>query len=152
MKRLFSALLAAAAVIAALPGTASAIPAFVNASDCFRTAHPQDVVASLTPGGSPHQSVQLRCGDYTSGVIHIDAGHPIAENGADDVNVNACFNHIFSRNYYEVPAANGNVALRYDRSHGGHATLVYNKGSGNVVTMFTSDGPSGNNWRGCATG
>src|SRR4051794_10063664 len=69
----------------------------VGASDCFSWAAPSELVASTTPGGAPNQSVQLRCGDFSQGVFHIDQGHPIAEDGSDDVNVNGCFNHIWSR-------------------------------------------------------
>lgn len=123
-----------------------------GASECFHGAPTGELIASLTPGGSPSQEVKLTCGTPTYGVLHIDSGHPIDENGADDVNVNGCFNHIFARPYYEIPASPGYTGIQYKRSDGGTASLIWQNSDGQVITMFTSDAPSGNNWHACATG
>lgn len=93
--------------------------------------------------------VTLYCGDHTKGILHIDDAHPIAENGADDVNIVRCMNNIISYGT-SVSASSGNSARRITRRSGGYAQIVWINSSKNVLTMYTSDG-AGNNWAACAS-
>ena len=117
------------------------------ASACLSgDAGPFDLVWKGDRNGGP-PLLRLTCGLPTgTGVLHIDASHPIAEDGTDDTNLRRCANNIV-RSGQEVEAANGNRALQIRRSDGGSATIVYQERDGSVVTMFTSDS---NNWRACA--
>jgi hypothetical protein len=93
-----------------------------------------------------YAGVNLKCGDPSKGVIHIDASHPIAEDGRDDVHVDRCMNNILA--YGKSVSANaGNAAKRITRSSGGYAQLVWDSSTKDVITMYTSDS---NNWTACA--
>lgn len=134
----------------ALTGTANAqgLGDFVGASECFSTAPPSATVyAVLEPGFG----VGLLCGDPTRGVIHIDQGHPIAEDGSDDETIPRCMFNILTRSdRYEIAPSNPRYeGLQIRRPSGGTATIIYDPENGQVVTMFTS-GDLGNDWAACA--
>lgn len=128
------------------PTMASAQQFLFPASACFVSAAPRDVVFRVFGNGGELQA-ELSCGDFTYGVIHIDADHEIKADGSDDDNVSACMLTIMSFGQ-EVPAATGNRAYRITRqSGGGTATIVVRDSDLQVVSMFTSDS---NNWAACA--
>lgn len=118
----------------------------VTASSCLTgDSGPRERVATSN-GPSFFSNVILYCGDPTKGVLHINAAHPISEDGSDDVNVRDCHNNIMFRGD-EIPAAAGNRAWQIARPTGGSATLVFDSESNETITMFTSDS---NNWAACA--
>lgn len=144
----------ALAIISALglvapSGVASAqdLADFVGASECFSSAPPSATVYRII---EPGFGVGLLCGDQTQGVVHIDAAHPIAEDGSDDENIRRCMFNIFTRtDRYEIPANDPYLGVQIRRPTGGTATAIYNPGNGRVISMYTSDG-LGNNWAACA--
>lgn len=86
------------------------------------------------------------------GVLHVVGGarpHPISRE--DNLVFNQCLGVIFGKaDHYEVPADPGNVALQVRVRTGATATAVWEASTREVITVFTSDGPQGNNWQGCA--
>lgn len=120
------------------PGAAEA--ANTSASACLQGLEgPYTVVNSY--GG-----LNLKCGDPTKGILHINADHPINEDGADDVHIDQCMNNIVA---YGAPAAAnpGNSSKRITRPSGGYAQIVWDSDTKDVITMYTSDS---NNWAACA--
>lgn len=132
-------------VMTASSGSAAAQEVLVPASSCLTgDSGPRGLVVA-TNGPTFFSNLYLYCGDPTKGIIHINAEHPIKEDGSDDENVANCARNIMHRGS-EIPAAQGNRAYRITRAEGGSATLVWDENS-NEVIMFTSDN---NNWAACA--
>lgn len=126
--------------------SAAAQDTIFPASACFSgEAGPRDVVV-VSNGPTFFSNVYLYCGDPTKGVIHIDAGHPIDENGADDEAVRQCHQNVMHFGH-EVTANPGNRAWQIDRPDGGTATVVFDEDTLETITMFTSDS---NNCAACA--
>lgn len=138
--------LALIAMVIGPAGTAAAQDVIYRPSACFNgDAGPRDTV-SVANGPSFFTNVILYCGDPTKGVIHIDAEHPIAEDGSDDENVQDCHKNVMFRGE-EVRANAGNRAWQVARPSGGTATVVFDADTLETITMFTSDS---NNWAACA--
>lgn len=134
-----AASVSAASVFLFTPAAAEAA-ARTSASACLQgLSGPYDLVNSY--GG-----LNLKCGDPTKGVLHIDSSHPINEDGADDVHINRCMNNIVGLG---VPrAASGGIsAKRITRPSGGWAQIIWDSGTKDVLSMYTSEN---NNWAACA--
>lgn len=100
-------------------------------------------------------TVSLFCGrgeHGVDGVLHIIGGarpHPIR--AQDDEVFEECLEAIF-REGRPTNADAGNLALAKTLRSGAVGTVVWNSTSNRIVTAYTSDGPQGNNWSGCAAG
>lgn len=124
-----------------------AIPMTVVApSRCFHGATSADSIA-----GAEDPDIIYTCGSPSEGVVRTGHEHPVDQNGADDQNLPLCFYNVIIGPHDTVPSGPGTVALRWTRPNGNSATVVYRNGDGHVVTMYTNDGPAGNNWSGCNT-
>jgi hypothetical protein len=120
--------------------TAAEAAANTSASACLQGFEGPSVIVNSYGG------LNLRCGDPTKGILHIDSSHPINEHGADDVHVDRCMNNIVGLGS-PVSANPGNAAKRITRPSGGWAQIVWDTGTKDVITMYTSDN---NNWAACA--
>lgn len=117
-------------------------------SQClFGESEPYERAWGLEPNNGA-QPIQLLCGTPMKGVLHIDGSHPIP---ADQDNLFIwCGVNILTKLHEDVPANPGHVAIKMNRTDGQSATMVWEESTGDVITLFTSDSPQGNNWAGCA--
>jgi hypothetical protein len=138
--RLISQAAAAGLLLAVSAPALPALASTTSASACLNGySGPYDLVNS-------YAGINLKCGDPSKGVLHIDASHPIATNGRDDVHVDRCMDNILAYGR-SVTANPGNTAKRITRSSGGYAQIVWDSRTKDVITMYTSDS---NNWTACA--
>lgn len=146
-EKLASVLAAIATLLLASAQVAAAEEA--TPSQCLNGERPPaTVVAQVGINPPTGEWIYLRCGTpIGTGVLHIDAEHPVAGQDADFV---TCFATIFTRGAYRGPGNTSDLTV-WDRSFGrdGVAVAVYENSTGNVVTMYT-EGAVSNDWRGCA--
>lgn len=124
-------------------GVAEARPVLVE--DCLNgDALPSDTVGTYDAGGV---RITLRCGSpISTGVLHIDAEHPIGDKEFDFLR---CVFKVFENGAFK---GQGNrpelVVWDHEFAPGRFAEGVYDKGSGDIVTVYTR-GAVSNDWAAC---
>lgn len=150
LRRILGTFVVVLAMSIAVASPAAAAGRLVPVQDCLDgDAGPFDYAVQVQAGG--FTIFELRCGDPTKGVLHIDAGHPI-EPGSE-VAFKDCIQNIVSGR--DVGPGNPpNSVVRTWAYRGGTGTIVYDDSSDTkvILTAYTSNGPRGNNWRDCALG
>jgi hypothetical protein len=110
---------------------------------------PTDTIAGW---GRDDNTYQLRCGDPTKGLLHIDAGHGPLEGAPGDVFIN-CLGKIIQFGTDEGPGNPTNSTLfqvSYSSGSGGKAVALVDNGSGDVLTAYTSG--TSREWSDCVAG
>ncbi len=108
---------------------------------------PHDLVQTwILSSSNPDQSIQLRCGDPTKGVLHIDHDHPITS----DAKFLTCLDKVFFRGHAAGAGTSaGTTQWKYSFT-GGTATAVYINSTGDILTAYASGNTKSNNWTACA--
>lgn len=137
-------LTAPSAAHASVQGTPLQAAAHTSASACLQGFD------GPTATVNSYSGITLKCVDNTKGVLHIDADHPIKENGTDDVHVNQCMDNILAYGS-DISASTGNTGKRTTLRNGRTATIIWRTSQKDVVTMYTN-GSVSNDWALCAAG
>ena len=156
--------LAAASLLVAHPAVASAgvLPASAPAAhvsvrpqlpgidECIEgLLLPSDVIAGW---GRDNKTYQLRCGDPTKGLLHIEEGHGPLSGSTGDTFIN-CLGKIIQVGTDEGPGNPPNSTLfqiNYTSGRGGKAVALVDNASGDVLTAYTSGAT--NEWSNCVAG
>lgn len=133
--------------------TAEVTP-LATVADCFvGDAGPYDIVGgpwSVQPPAG--YTVQLRCGDPTKGVLHIEASHPVEGNTA---NFSGCVDNVLRYgSYLQEGTAPGSIVWQYQYAVAGgtlSASVVFDSNTGDVLTAYAGGG-QGNDWTRCNAG
>jgi hypothetical protein len=157
-------LVAAPTVQASTQAQGPGISYDADASECLSgDAGPYDTVASVDEWGFDDK--YLYCGDLTKGVLHINEGHPINEDGDDDDDIATCVENFGSYGSQLPDGTNPNnyvMEMPIDKDEDGNtddmARLAYDKNTNDddiypVVSLHTTQKPEfplSNDWDGCA--
>lgn len=122
----------------------------VRAWACFDgSALPSSIVAEY---GSPSgQSLKMRCGDPTKGVVHVDLDHEITEQTADAFQ--NCLSDTIQFGGYNRPGSNPSLSVwrwQFGPGRGDAAEFVYESANGEGITFYTTGVAPGNEWQRCA--
>jgi hypothetical protein len=110
---------------------------------------PSDIIEGWGRGDITYQ---LRCGDPTKGLLHIESDHGPLEGATGDV-FSACLGKIlqFGEDFGKAKPVNSLLyQLSYSSGNGGKATAIVDTSTGDVLTAYTTG--TSREWSDCVAG